>query len=109
VLKEADRVVEDALLAFCCWLDARVAAPVIAALQQHGQRIADEEAARARLRDLDPHQREAVRAAMRAAVARLLHAPIVRLKMTAGETGGQAVSLAARLFGLPTGQEDEER
>lgn len=109
VLKEADRVVEDALLAFCCWLDARAAAPVIAALQQHGQRIADEEAARARLHDLDPHQREAVRAAMRAAVARLLHAPIVRLKMTAGETGGQAVSLAAHLFGLPTGQEDEER
>ncbi len=109
VLKEANRIVEDALLVFCRWLDGRVAAPVIAALQRHGQQIADEEAARARLRDLDPQQRDAVRAAMRAAVARLLHAPIVRLKTAAGEDGGQAVSLAAHLFGLPAGQEDDGR
>ncbi len=99
-LRDAERIVEDAVAAFSRWLDARAAAPVIAALQAHGKRIADEEVARARLRDLDPRQRDAVRAAMRAAIARLLHTPIMKLKSTAAGTGDQVVSLAADLFGL---------
>lgn len=106
VLREAARIVEDAVVTFSRWLDARAAAPVIAALRRQGERIVDEEVARARLRDLDPRQRDAVRAAMRAAIARLLHTPIVRLKSTAGEAGDRVVSLAADLFGLPAGRED---
>lgn len=98
IVREAERIVEEALTAFWHWLQARSAAPLIAALRRHAARIADEEITRARLGGLDLRQREAVRATVQAAMARLLHVPTVRLKAGAGD--GRLVALAAELFGL---------
>jgi glutamyl-tRNA reductase len=107
VVRDAERIVDDALAAFCRWLQARSVAPLIAALHRRAEQIADEELARARLSGLDPRQRDAVRATVQAALGRLLHTPIVRLKAAAGR--GQPAALVADLFDLDGTAEQDNR
>ncbi len=101
-LLHAEQVVAQALTAFLRWQTSRRAAPVIAALRKRADAIADDELHRlkARLRGLDDRQHEAIRAALRGAVTRLLHDPIVRLREGAASEQGQAVALVQQIFGL---------
>lgn len=82
---------------------ARAVAPLVTALRDRAESIrrAELHRWRARLEGLDPAQAEAVEAATRAVVAKLLHEPTVRLKRDAGSARGERLSEAARtLFDL---------
>src|SRR6185369_2970394 len=70
---------------------ARQAAPLVAELYAHGEAIRQAELDRfgARLASLDPNQRAAVEAVTRGIVAKLLHAPSVRLKDDVGTPSGE--------------------
>ena len=79
---------------------ARQVAPLIASLRDRAEalRVAEVERATARL---DAEQRAAVDAATRAALAKLLHEPTVRLKDAAGSPRGERLAEALRdLFDL---------
>ena len=79
---------------------ARQVAPLIASLRDRAEalRIAEVERAAARL---GPDERAAVDAATRAALAKLLHEPTVRLKDAAGSPRGERLAEALReLFDL---------
>lgn len=98
IVQQAEQIIAAELDVFRRWLRARTVAPVIAALQRRAEQIAADELRRAHLGGLDAHQRDAVHAAVRGAMAKLLHTPIVRLKSTAAD--GEMVSLAQELFDL---------
>jgi glutamyl-tRNA reductase len=78
-------------------------APLIRALHEAGDRAVAAELARAapRLARLEPEAREAVEAIARGVVAKLLHAPTVRVKELSGPSRGDAAARAlAELFDI---------
>jgi len=77
---------------------AREVAPLVASLRRKADEVAAAELARqqARLADLTPAQREAVEAATRAALAKVLHTPTVALKAAAGTPKGERLAEALR-------------
>jgi glutamyl-tRNA reductase len=79
---------------------ARSAVPVISALRAQAEslRVAELEHHAAKLDALDPAAREAVDAATRAIVSKLLHEPTVRLKDSAGTERGERLSEALRVL-----------
>jgi glutamyl-tRNA reductase len=79
---------------------ARSAVPVISALRAQAEslRVAELEHHAAKLDALDPAAREAVEAATRAIVSKLLHEPTVRLKDSAGTARGERLSEALRVL-----------
>jgi glutamyl-tRNA reductase len=82
----------------------REVAPLIAALREQAEEIRFGELARFRARfdALSPREREAVEAVTRGLVAKLLHAPTVRLKDAAGTPQGDRLAEAIQtLFDLP--------
>ena len=82
---------------------ARELAPLVVALREKAEavRLAELERRRAQLDGLDQRQREAVEAATRGIVAKLLHEPTVRLKEAAGSARGDRLAEALRaLFDL---------
>jgi glutamyl-tRNA reductase len=84
-------------------------APLIRALHEAGDRAVAAELARAapRLARLEPEAREAVEAIARGVVAKLLHAPTVRVKELSGSSRGDAAARAlAELFDIeyPSGR-----
>jgi glutamyl-tRNA reductase len=89
------------------YLDAaaeREVAPLIAALRDQAEEIRVAELARfrARLATLGPREREAVEGVTHGLVAKLLHAPTVRLKDAAGTPQGDRLAEAVQtLFDLP--------
>jgi len=95
------RIVGEEVARFAAWRRAARLAPVIEELYGRGERIrrAELERVRSRLAGLSQQEREAVEAATRAIVAKLLHHPVVRAKET-GDAADQQARLLARLFGL---------
>ncbi|HRE01279.1 MAG TPA: glutamyl-tRNA reductase [Ilumatobacteraceae bacterium] len=84
-------------------LTSRQAAPLVAQLHQRADSIRQSELDRfaPRLASLDAGQREAVEAVTRGIVAKLLHAPSVRLKGDSGTPSGERNAAAVRdLFDL---------
>ena len=82
---------------------AREVAPLIGALHDRGEavRLSELERQRARLADLTASERAAVEAVTRGIVAKLLHAPTVRLKDASGNARGERLADALRdLFDL---------
>lgn len=82
---------------------AREVAPVVATLHERAEsvRLAELERVAGRLAPLGPREREAVEAATRAIVAKLLHEPTVRLKGAAGTAKGDRLVESVRdLFDL---------
>ncbi len=78
---------------------AREMAPVVTALRAHVEDLRRSEVARA---GTDPALRDALDAATRALVNKLLHEPTVRLKQAAGTDRGELFAEAlAELFALP--------
>jgi glutamyl-tRNA reductase len=86
VAEELDRFVTDSL--------GRLAAPLIADLHARAESIRSAETLRysGRLADLDDEQRDAVEALTKAIVAKLLHAPSVRLRQDAGTPQGERIA-----------------
>lgn len=100
VAQEAER--------FLRWLRERQAVPVVAALQQEGERIRQQELRRAlpRLSGFTPEQWETVQAMTRAIVGKLLHGPIARCKEEADRGNGTlTLKLVRELFDLRDPQE----
>jgi glutamyl-tRNA reductase len=81
----------------------RLAAPVIAALRERGERLrtAELERYRSRLDAMAAEDRELVEVVTRRVVAKLLHDPTVRVKQAAGSPRGERLAEALRtLFDL---------
>ncbi len=91
-------IVEDEVARFQAQSTAREVAPLVAALRQKVDDLRVGELARqqARLADLTPEQQEAVEAATRATLAKLLHPPTVALKAAAGTPRGERLAEALR-------------
>jgi glutamyl-tRNA reductase len=100
-LSAAEAMASAAAAAFLRWQSERAAAPLIAALTGRAEGIAEEEMrrARARLAGLDHRQQDAVRGVVLAAMRKLLHAPVLRLRDAAADQPA-LLSAASDLFGL---------
>jgi glutamyl-tRNA reductase len=99
----ASEVVDDAVARYGDEATAREAAPLVASLRDRAEmlRMAELERVAGRLSGLDPRQRQAVEAATRAIVAKLLHEPTVRIKDAAGSARGERLAESLRdLFDL---------
>jgi glutamyl-tRNA reductase len=102
-IANVETIIADELGRWADALVARQAAPVVAALHDHGEavRAAELERFRSRLADLDPKQRDAVEALTRGIVNKLLHEPTVRVKRDGGTSKGDRLAEALRaLFDL---------
>ncbi|HEV8353443.1 MAG TPA: glutamyl-tRNA reductase [bacterium] len=108
-LAAAATIADAAASAFVRWRASRAAAPLIAALTGRAARIAEQEVwrARTRLAGLDERQRDAVRTVVLAAMRKLLHTPLVRLRESATD-GTSLLSAAEDLFGLIPHRRDED-
>jgi len=96
-------ILDEELDRYVAVASAREVAPLVAAIHDRAEdvRQAELERFRARLDALDPRQREAVEAATRGIVAKLLHEPTVRLKDAAGTPRGERLAETLReLFGI---------
>jgi glutamyl-tRNA reductase len=96
-------LVESAVNRYAGETSAREAAPLITSLRDLAEtvRVAELERVSGRLAALDGREREAVEAATRAIVAKLLHEPTVRLKDAAGTSRGDRLAESLRdLFDL---------
>jgi glutamyl-tRNA reductase len=91
-------IIEEEVGRFQEQTSAREVAPLVAALRQNADELMVTELARqqARLADLTPAQREAVEAAAKAALAKVLHPPTVALKAAAGTPKGDRLAEALR-------------
>jgi glutamyl-tRNA reductase len=91
-------IVEQEVVRYLERSTAREAAPLVASLRQRADevRLAELERQGSRLADLTPEQREAVEAATRAVLAKLLHQPTVALKAAAGTPKGDRLAEALR-------------
>lgn len=97
------RIVGEEVERFAVDITARQAAPLVAHLHEHADRIRRGELDRfaQRLSDLDPAERAAVEALTKGIIAKLLHQPSVRLKDDAGTPQGDRNAEAVRdLFDL---------
>lgn len=106
-LREVERVraiIGDEVPRFSKWQRSHHLAPLLAALQSHGEQVRDREVKRAmaKLTRLSDPEREAVEALARSIVAKLFHEPVTAVKHAAGTTEGEALAKALRdLFDLP--------
>ena len=103
---EADLVrviVSEEVERFSIDVTARQAAPLVAQLHEHAEsiRLAELDRFASRLAALEPAQRAAVEAVTKGIIAKLLHAPSVRLKEDVGTPSGERNASAVRdLFDL---------
>ena len=102
--ERAEAIAEAEAEEFRAWQLSREVVPAIAQLRRRGEEIRRTELARARsrLERLSPSERRAVESLSAGIVAKLLHAPTVRLKEAAATPGGSVYAKTVReLFGLP--------
>jgi glutamyl-tRNA reductase len=100
---QARRIVEVGCNEFLDWLNTLRVVPVIEALLRRADRIAEDELGKlsGKLSTLTEAQRDAVKAAIRAATNKLLHAPLTNLKKLAQEeASGSTLELVRDLFDL---------
>jgi glutamyl-tRNA reductase len=107
-LAAAQAIVDETYEAFIRWLGSRAAVPLIAELHRRAETIVEEELlrARSRLRNLDEHERLAVRGVVEGALRKLLHAPFVRLRARGDDA--RALDLARELFDLDGAAAEDE-
>jgi glutamyl-tRNA reductase len=108
-LERVDVIVLEEQQRFDGWLGALAAVPTIRALVERGEAIRASELERALAGvELGAPEREAVEAATRAIVNKLLHAPLAKLRAEQDREAGLAQLEAARsLFALDNGDDDE--
>jgi glutamyl-tRNA reductase len=100
---KARALIEEAVVRYTSETTAREAAPLVSALRDRAEaiRVAELDRVAGRLGELDARQREAVEAATRAIVAKLMHEPTVRMKDAVGTAKGDRLAESLRdLFGL---------
>jgi len=100
---KARALIEEAVARYTGETTAREAAPLVSALRDRAEtiRVAELDRVAGRLGELDARQREAVEAATRAIVAKLMHEPTVRMKDAVGTAKGDRLAESLRdLFGL---------
>ena len=100
---KAGLVIDEAVARYADESSARQAAPLVTSLREWADEVRRSELERVagRLSGLDHRQREAVEAATRAIVAKLVHEPTVRLKDAAGTSRGDRLAESLRdLFDL---------
>jgi glutamyl-tRNA reductase len=91
------------------WRASLVAVPTLRALHDHVEALARDELARALPPGASPEERAALSRLAEGLVARLLHAPLERLRAEAEEGEGPYFAHAARaLFGLEDPEEEED-
>jgi glutamyl-tRNA reductase len=88
------QIVDDEVLHFQEQTSAREVAPLVSSLLQKADAVAAAEVAKQR--GLTPDQQAAVEAATKAALAKVLHGPIVALKGAAGTPKGERLAEALR-------------
>lgn len=96
-------IVDDEVRRFLERSSAREVAPLVAALRRQADdlRVAELARQQSRLADLTDAQRQAVEAATKAVLAKVLHEPTVTLKAAAGTPRGERLAEALReLYGL---------
>ena len=96
-------IVDDEVGRYVAQSSARELAPLVGALHDRADaiRVAELERQRVRLADLTAGERAAVEAVTRGIVAKLLHAPTVRLKDASGSARGERLAESLRdLFEL---------
>ena len=87
-------IVEDEVLRFQEQTSARQVAPLVSSLLRKSEELAAIEVAKQK--GLTPEERAAAEAATKAALAKVLHAPIVALKASAGTPKGERLAEALR-------------
>jgi glutamyl-tRNA reductase len=109
-VEHAETIVLEEQQRFDGWLGALAAVPTIRALIERGEAIRASELERALAGlDLGESEREAMEAATRAIVNKLLHAPLARLRAEQDREAGLAQLEAARaLFGLDEDEHDDD-
>jgi glutamyl-tRNA reductase len=101
--EKAEALIAEAAVRYQAEASAREAAPLVASLRDRAEamRAAELDRVAGRLAGLDDREREAVEAATRAIVAKLLHEPTVRLKDATGTSRGDRLAESLRdLFDL---------
>jgi glutamyl-tRNA reductase len=99
----AEHIIEDAVAEYMSWYRARRAVPLIREMRARAEEVRQRELRRARsaLRNLDADQLAAVDTLTKQMLAKLLHAPTLRLKEAAEEEEGERMLHTTRfLFGL---------
>ncbi len=101
-VERAEAIVAEEVEKFEAWYRSLGVVPLIRALRNRAEAILEEEWSRLRpqLHHLPPEDQEAVRAALRTAINRLLHGPIVRLKAIAVEQDATLMDAARALLDL---------
>ena len=99
-VEKVREIVGDEVVAFRAWRRAVRLAPVIQAIYDRGEQVrtAEMERLRSRLSTLPDDEFEAVEAATKAIVAKLLHGPVTRAK--SGDVQDARAAALADLFGL---------
>jgi glutamyl-tRNA reductase len=106
----AEDIVEDEIQRFAGFLGGLEVLPTVAALRAHADAIVDQVLAEnaGKWEAASPRDLHRVEAVARAAMARLLHEPTIRLRaMGAGSSHGR-LALLRELFGLERGDESDE-
>jgi glutamyl-tRNA reductase len=100
--RRAEGIVEEEIQAFAGWLGSLEVTPTLRALRGRADAVVDRLLAEneTRWEALTPRDRERVEQLARAAVARLLHEPTVRLKATDADQRHARLQLLRDLFGL---------
>lgn len=99
----AERMVAEEAQAFGSWLESRRAAPVIEELVRRSRQLAEAELEKAlgRVTGLAPEAREACARAIRGALAKVLHQPLVALRaLPSGSDGERTLEVVRELFQL---------
>jgi glutamyl-tRNA reductase len=107
-VERAEAIVEEEVQRFSAWLRTQAVRPTIAALQRRAEsiRAGELERLRSRLSHLSAQDFQAVEAALRATVNKLLHPPMAHLRAAAAcGNGHQEVESIRSVFGLDEGRE----
>jgi glutamyl-tRNA reductase len=102
-LHAGERLVEEEARRFLAWTASRQAAPIIAALRQSAEQLCKRELERA-LGGRSSIDRVAAGAALRRAVAKLLHGPTVMVKQAAATGDSKQLADLCHMFDLDPGQ-----
>jgi glutamyl-tRNA reductase len=101
--EQAEEIIEEEINTFMSWLTTIDVVPTIVALRERAEaiRLAELERSLPKMGELSEKQKKQLEGLTQAIVNKLLHAPLVALKKSAGDPeGGSHVESARVLFGL---------
>jgi glutamyl-tRNA reductase len=103
--RRAEQLVLEEMSSFDAWVETQSVVPTVVALRAKARATLAAELERSlagKLKHLGPAERQALEAMVDASVNKLLHAPVARLKRSAGDARGEQMAQIVReLFELP--------